>query len=160
MGSTALSVSKLDVNDILNMPAGPEMDAIVAKEVMGYAVAVEESPSSNGEAGKVWFIVTSDNGHSRNTIPEFSTDIGAALKVGEKMRSDGDEVSLQHRNMVENAPGTSIWTAWFGRASDLAWGVTPPLAICRAALLALRSREETAPVRGESPEREDLRDRS
>ena len=58
------------------------------------------------------------------------------------MRSRGDALSLQQRNMIDKAPGTAIWTAWFGRANDLAWATTPSLAICRAALLAVRSSKQ------------------
>ena len=119
------------------MPAGPEMDALVAKEVMGYAVDFEESPSEGGDTKRVWFIRAGENQTSHVTIPRFSTDIETAWKVGKKMRSRGDALSLQQRTMIDNAPGTVIWTAWFGRANDLAWATTPALAICRAALLAI-----------------------
>ncbi|MGD0234317.1 MAG: hypothetical protein ABSC55_07220 [Syntrophorhabdales bacterium] len=141
-GEGALSINNLDLNVILNMPAGPEMDALVAKEVMGYSVDFEEGHSSTGDAKRVWFIVTGENQLSRSKIPKFSTDVEAAWKIGKKMRSRGDALSLQHRNMIDNAPGTAIWTAWFGRANDLAWAATPSLAICRAALLAVRSSKQ------------------
>jgi hypothetical protein len=130
------------LNVILNMPAGPEMDALVAKEVMGYAVDFEEWPSAGGDAKKEWFILSGENQGSRSKIPKFSTDIETAWKVGKKMRSRGDALSLQHRNMIDNAPGTAIWTAWFGRANDLAWATSPALAICRAALLAVRTSKQ------------------
>jgi hypothetical protein len=149
-GEGALSTSNLDLNVILNMPAGPEMDALVAKEVMGYAVDFEEWPSAGGDAKRVWFIVPGEKQISRSRIPNFSTDIETAWKVGKKMQSRGDTLSLQHRNMVDNAPGTAIWTAWFGKANDLAWATTPSLAICRAALLAVRTSKQPSkkPVAG------------
>jgi hypothetical protein len=126
------------------------MDALVAKEVMGYSVDFEEWPSATGDAKRVWFIVSGESQLSRSRIPKFSTDIGVALKVGKKMRLLGDALSLQHRNMIDNAPGTAIWTAWFGRANDLAWATSPSLAICRAALLAVRSAKQPPkkPVEG------------
>jgi hypothetical protein len=150
VGEGALSISNLDLNVILNMPSGPEMDALVAKEVMGYAVDFEELPSATGDATRVWFIVSGENQLSRSKIPKFSTDIEAAWKIGKKMRIRGDALSLQHRNMIDNAPGTAIWTAWFGRANDLAWAASPSLAICRAALLAVRSGKQPPkkPVEG------------
>src|SRR5271157_1115470 len=150
VGEGALSISNLDLNVILNMPSGPEMDALVAKEVMGYAVDFEELPSATGDATRVWFIVPGENQLSRSKIPKFSTDIEAAWKIGKKMRLRGDALSLQHRNMIDNAPGTAIWTAWFGRANDLAWAASPSLAICRAALLAVRSGKQPSkkPVEG------------
>ena len=118
------------------------MDALVAKEVLGYSVDFEEGFSTSGDAKRVWFIVSGQSQLSRSKIPKFSTDIEAAWKVGKKMQSRGDALSLQQRNMIDNAPGTAIWTAWFGRANDLAWAATPSLAICRAALLAVRSRKQ------------------
>ena len=139
----AVAASKLDLNVILNMPAGPEMDALVAKEVMGYAIDFEEWPSASGDSKRIWFIVSSEQGVARTRIPKYSTDIEAAWVVGKKMRSRGDALSLQHRHMIDDAPGTAIWTAWFRRANDLAWAVTPSLAICRAALLTIRSSDET-----------------
>ncbi len=141
-----LPINKLDLNLILNMPAGPEMDALVAREVMGYSVDFEEQPLANGDARRIWFIISGDGQLNRSKVPGFSTDIEAAWKVQRKMRSHGDALSLQHRNMVDNAPGSAIWTAWFGKPSDLAWATTPPLAICRAALLAVRGARTPAPA--------------
>ena len=67
-GEGALSINNLDMNVILNMPAGPEMDALVAKEVMGYSVDFEERHSPTGDAKRVWFIVTGENRLSRSKI--------------------------------------------------------------------------------------------
>ncbi len=135
---------RLDLNVILNMPAGPEMDALVAKEVMEFSVDFELWPSDSGDPRRSWFIISPKNQSSRSKLPGFSTDIEAAWKVAQKMRSRGDALSLQHRNMIDNAPGTAIWTAWFGRANDLAWATTPALAICRAALIAVRTGDKPA----------------
>jgi hypothetical protein len=124
------------------MPPGPEMDALVAKEVMGYSVDFEEDPSAGSEAHRVWFIMTEDDRLNRSAIPRYSTDIEAAWKVAKMIQSRGDALSLQHRGAAEGSAGTAIWTAWFGKAVDLAWAGTPSLAICRAALLAFRNRKE------------------
>ncbi|MGZ6220586.1 MAG: BC1872 family protein [Syntrophales bacterium] len=118
------------------------MDALVAKEVMGYSVDFEEDPSAGREANRVWFIVADDDPPNRSTIPKYSTDMEAAWKVAKKIESCGDALSLQHRGTTEGNTGTAIWTAWFGKTVDLAWAGSPSLAICRAALLAFRNRKE------------------
>ena len=138
----ALSIINLDLNVIVNMPAGPEMDALVAKEVMGHFVDFEEDHSTAGEPERVWYIVADGNRRKRLNIPKYSTDIEAAWKVAKKVQSGGDALSLQHRGMIEGATGTAIWTAWFGNAKDLAWAGTPCLAICRAALLTARNSKQ------------------
>jgi hypothetical protein len=141
----ALSIINLDLNVILNMPAGSEMDALVAKEVMGYSVDFEEGLSAGGEANRVWFIVTDDGPANRSNIPRYSTDIEAAWKVAKKIQSHGDALSLQHRGVVGGKTGAAIWAAWIGKTVDLAWAGTPSLAICRAALLAFRSSKQLLP---------------
>jgi hypothetical protein len=138
-----VSITNLDLNVILNMPAGPEMDALVAKEVMGYSVDFEEDHGTAGNGKRIWFVVTGkDDQLSRSTIAKYSTDIKAAWQVAKKMQSSGDVLSLEHRNMIDNAPGTAIWTAWFRRTDEFARAGTPSLAVCRAALLAIRNSQQ------------------
>jgi hypothetical protein len=134
-----VSILNIDLNVILNMPAGPEMDALVAKEVIGYTVDFEEDQRTDPAGHRVWFILVKGEKARRAAIPKFSTDVEAAWKVAAKMRSRGEELSLQHGNMVKGAPGTAAWTARFRNADEFATAVTPSLAICRAALLATRS---------------------
>ena len=141
----ALSLINLDLNVILNMPAGSEMDALVAKEVMGHSVDFEEGPSAGGEAKRVWFIVTDDERPNRSDIPRYSSDIEAAWKVAKKIQSRGDALSLEHQNMIKGAPGTAMWTAWFQKSNEVGRAGTPSLAICRAALLAHRNRKQLLP---------------
>lgn len=63
-----------------------------------------------------------------NTLtPNYSTDIAAAWEVFEKFRADGNEVSI-----------TSSPKGWECLISSTAgYAKTVPLAICRAALLAV-----------------------
>jgi hypothetical protein len=139
-----VSIQKVDLNVILNMPAGPELDALVAKEVIGYMVDFEEDRRPGPAGHRVWFIVVKGERVRRAAIPKFSTDIDAAWKVAAKMRSRGEELSLHNENMVEGAPGTAAWTARFRKADEFATAATPSLAICRAALLATRNRRESS----------------
>ena len=124
------------------MPAGPEMEALVAKEVMGYTVEFQEGGSEGGRVERVWFIVADENQTGRPAIPKYSTDIRAAWKVARKLQSQGDALTLQRREMIDGAPGTAIWTAWLQKSKESGWAVTPPLAICRASLLAVRHNEQ------------------
>jgi hypothetical protein len=139
-----VSIQKVDLNVILNMPAGPELDALVAKEVIGYTVDFEEDRRTGPAGHRVWFIVVKGERARRAAIPKFSTDIDAAWKVAAKMRSRGEELSLHNENMVEDAPGTAAWTARFRKADEFATAATPSLAICRAALLATRNRKHSS----------------
>lgn len=139
-----MSILDIDLNVILNIPAGPEMDALVAKEVIGDAVDFEEDQRTELAGQRVWFIPKKDDKARRRAIPKFSTDIEAAWGVATKMQSHGEELSLQYGNMVEGAPGTAAWTARFRMADEFATAVTPSLAICRAALLATRSRKRSS----------------
>jgi len=111
--------------EILNMPAGREMDALIAKEVMGWVL---NPPNVRGHG---WLI----HDHKMigiNSLPYFSTDIAAAWEVVEKE---------EH--------GFSLWVSGVRSAplckaeiiiGDNRYGCyanTAPLAICRAALLAV-----------------------
>ncbi len=124
------------------------MDALVAKEVMGYAVNFEESQTANGQSRRVWFIVTQNDqprrqpGSGRSAIATYSTDMNAALRVARKIEAKGDALSLQYRNPLGEDPGALMWAASFQKAKGFAWAGTPALAICRAALLAIRNRRQ------------------
>jgi hypothetical protein len=110
---------------------------------MGYSVDFEEEHDAAGAGKRVWFVVTEkDEQLGRAAIPKYSTDIEASWKVAKKMQSGGDALSLEHRNMIDDAPGTAIWTAWFRRTDEFARAGTPALAMCRAALLAIRNGEQ------------------
>ncbi len=123
------------------MPAGPEMDALVAKEVMGYSVDFEENQTANGQSRRAWFIVAQDDqpDHQpgRSAIATYSTDMNAALRVARKVEAKGDVLSLQYQNPLGEYPGALVWAASFRKAKGFAWAGTPSLAICRAALLAI-----------------------
>jgi hypothetical protein len=136
-----VSILNIDLNVILNIPAGPEMDALVAKEVIGDTVDFEEDHQSQPSGQRVWYVLKKNERSPRVAVPKFSTDIEAAWGVAEKMQAHGEELSLQYGNMVEGAPGTAAWTARFRMANEFATAVTPSLAICRAALLATRSKK-------------------
>lgn len=103
--------------------AGRELDAEIARKVKGYAVHYE--------------------GQSRNAdlIPHYSTDLIAAWLVVEKMQERGWRITIE-----DCADGFHVWYGRAGQGDEDFWvrapvaiAATAPLAICLAALHALRA---------------------
>ena len=134
------------VNRVSCMAAGREMDALIAREIMGYHVECEEDQRSTGEDARTWYIRAGQDGRDRAPVPGYSTDIEAAWRVAKKMKSRGDELLLECRRVIDNDPGADIWTALFRQTDRFAMAGTPALAICRAALIAI-SWEEPPPIK-------------
>jgi hypothetical protein len=147
-------------NRISCMAAGREMDALIAREVMGYRIGCEEDQGSAGEDTRTWYIMTGQDGLDRSPVPGYSTDIQAAWRVAKEMKARGDELSLECRRVIDDDPGADIWTALFRQADRFAMAGTPALAICRAALLtvprleppSVRPVETTEPLSVETTE--------
>jgi hypothetical protein len=135
-------MSKLTRNKILKMEAGREMDALVAEKVFGGPEAHKDWYWWDG-ANMVW---SNDTAYGAKPIlipalfagPHFSTDISAAWEAVEKMKQGGHIFTFEmvtddedqysagfERKMEDYKP---IWSGF---------GDTAPLAICRAALLAV-----------------------
>jgi len=131
--------------DFANMPAGREMDALIAEKVMGFR-REKTPPDYNGEYGGEDILVPISIDHENFIyppkgkialtyfVPNYSTDIATAWSVAEKMHS----LSVYREN--------NQWWSWFfdgynddkiiyGKAS----ADTAPEAICRAALMAVGS---------------------
>ena len=115
---------------ILAMPAGPDLDALVAAKVMGWA---RKGP----------YLVPLEltarllEAHQVPDVPCYSTDITAAWRVVEKMKDDGDVFIEWWRD--------GEWTVarkplGFRGEGDVISAPTAPLAICRSALLAVEGR--------------------
>jgi hypothetical protein len=108
--------------DIDMMPAGREMDALIAKNIFEWTIV--KTKRNN------WFELQSglwkpDDGAT--DFPHYSTDIAAAWQVIEKMR--GEESGMR----VYRIESMSYWQFGF-RGAPWAEADTAPLAICRAAL--------------------------
>ncbi len=102
-------------DEILKMPAGREMDKLIQSFVMGGLPPVRMD----------WIM---------SYIPNYSTNIAAAWEVMEEMRR-------------RNRP-ISIYTSVGGWMTNFDFGAissdeSAPLAICRAALLAVQSASPT-----------------
>ncbi len=123
-------------DEILNMKAGREMDVLVAKKVFGWKLV-----KNKGEAGGSFW-----TGHGgvfgdmhKSQTPEYSTDIFASWEVIQKMHE------MKYRYALRgHFRGSDLHIAEF---DDQDWADsnplynaiadTTPLAICRAALLAV-----------------------
>jgi hypothetical protein len=115
------------------MPAGREMDALVAEKVMGFVVMrhrdvdgqhIEHGPDEwmrgpDGEAPRYAYMVPVDH---------YSTDIAAAWEVVEKLKPDDWAFRVE---VLDDGD----WWASFSATAE-SWAGTVPLAICRAALKA------------------------
>lgn len=102
--------------DIDKLAAGRELDILVAEKVFGLTVVpdpVTLRGVSIGEAGQ--------NGED---LPKYSADIAAAWKVLEQFPSSCLSKAGNWSCMIANGPGVAD---------------TAPLAICRAALKALKA---------------------
>lgn len=92
------------------MEAGRELDALIAEKIMGQDYSLNSLEGS---------LVLKDP-------PHYSTNIAAAWEVVEKLGPDWDLISMEQG-----------WIASVG-SSERARAETAPLAICLAALKAMR----------------------
>ena len=113
-----------------NMRAGRELDALVAEKVMGWTNTREQAFEVT--RGQLVLIGVSPDGDDLAPVPEFSTDIGAAWSVVERMVRDGHNVELKY-----TANGWQCVVEWHFEESPFALADEAPLAICRAALRML-----------------------
>jgi hypothetical protein len=131
---------------IENMPAGREMDALIAKEVMGLEVL--DVPIVPREVfNRHWltdaahreFMKAYPDGGAK-TVSHYSTETSAAWEVVEKLHSMGAWLS------ISIIPGYKTWDVR-GVLNEntreehrfINHAESAPLAICRAALLAVSS---------------------
>ena len=130
------------------MQAGPELDAAIAVEVMEWRRVIEDEEQPDQvpylvgpEPGDVHYPSVAAKFPDSYTFPvQFSTDIAAAWEVLEKLKDDSWYINVSWNDTI---PGVeNYWSCWGWRSSDTTKGSAPtaPLAICRAALAAVRAR--------------------
>lgn len=112
------------VECVRELPAGPKMNALVAKFVLGW-----ETAKLNYQGVEEWFVDPRGVLH-REPWLDFSNDVAAAWPVFMKTL-DPNRTSL--RPCGNGADG--LWWAVFYDETMVASGRTAPLAICREALL-------------------------
>lgn len=141
-----VAVSTLTREQILAMSAGPDLDALVAKLVMG--CRPEKGSDGNWYCGCAYSSEIAGWPHGQwyeacehSDLARYSTEIDAAWKVVEKL---GRHVALlvEPVEMIGRAGGREIRHKGRTRCSVVGchppsplWAETTPLAICRAALL-------------------------
>lgn len=116
--------------DIDKMPAGREMDALIAEKVMD-AEVYREFHTARFKQGQL------PNGHELigiGGIPRYSTDIAAAWEVVKRLKNYNFYIRL----FYDGRYGCSFTEP----PRIIAWGNTAPLAICRAALKALKGGQQ------------------
>ena len=135
-------------DEIARLPANRETDALIAERVMGW----EKSPARVSfrlggylvDPGENVYTDKSGNTYATFEVPEFTKDIAAAWQVMDWMRENTVEkytapslFSVPHGwSMVLYEKNDNHAPAWLD-----AFAPTAPLAICRAALLAVMETE-------------------
>lgn len=136
-------------NEIDAMEAGRELDALVAEQVMGWERDLNIPINPKYRGIKYWKSPTGMRADI-NLIPHYSTDIASAWEVVEKAHElTGCTISLHLFGTFERVSGMPKYMCKFygGRIghptpelTTKAFGDTPMLAICRAALKTFLNR--------------------
>ena len=109
-------------DEILNMPAGPDMDLLVADKL---ALLPREVINARGfEKQGEWMV---------GVLPSYSTNISAAWTVVEKLRLMIRPSILAGKWVVMRFERVYLSGKWEGDGEVTA--ETAPLAVCRAALI-------------------------
>ena len=138
-------------DEILNMPAGRDMDALIAEKVMGVKVVpnidTDFLRGDYGKDGTAWtrLVLTPTKFHPNEPgyreepittyepIDHYSTNLYDAWEVVDKIY-----IHSLRRIINEVSDKPALWQAFVYADSALSGiGETPELAICRAALLAV-----------------------
>ena len=117
-------------DEILNMPAGHELNKLVAEHIFG--MRIEEN---HGLAGGFYWVGNGVQfGDMRvQNVPDYSTDIEAAWEVVDKLVRFSITIESFSKGVL-----CRFFSAGQTAAGDaVGWADTAPLAICRAALLAM-----------------------
>lgn len=115
-------------DEILNMPAGREMDALIAERVMGRDVLL----------GSDWYFPSPYGFGGHKSVPHYSTDIGNAWEVVDEMQA------ARNYWAYTGSLSSYCYAMFAGHQSQHEYRAEAdkmPLAICRAALLAVMEEE-------------------
>jgi hypothetical protein len=133
-GSYDLKGCKMNREEIMQMEAGRELDALVAKKVMGWKY---------GQAGVDWsgWVGVNPRPSKEANLGHFSpsTNISAAWEVVEKLKENQYSLPQIYLTDSDNDWHVSVRVAGDQGFIDIQ-SPTTPLAICRAALLTTLSK--------------------
>lgn len=124
--------------EILTLPAGPEMNALVAEKIMGLTLVPTEVVLHDGSLRMVLMVEG-----RRRSAPSYSTDITAAWEVVDKLTSR-EYVKVRVSQSLYHGRCCQIAAADLTQRGDddpvcidaMIFAESVPLAICRAVLLA------------------------
>ena len=123
----------MERSEIINMPAGREMDALIAL-ICGWQIYDFTAVSPTGSGN-------SRTAHGDDDwLPYYSSSIEAAWEVVEAMRKKDFGFYLEWRQ--ENSREPLPWALFSNDANEMEFccvAETVPLAICRAVVLACKS---------------------
>lgn len=117
-------------DEILNMPAGDEIDALISQCVFGNKIQWFDGPG-----GPVITGGTYEKIRTWNKVSSYSTNMAAAWEVVEKVAGEDSELSVRITGEYLGNGWRCVFTNAFVDYDVMA--KTAPLAICRAALLAV-----------------------
>ncbi len=135
-------------DEIMKLEAGRELDALVAEKVMGYTpVKVTEYPAYDDNRNWVDigdYVIYPEGVAFCTRVKDYSTDISAAWQVMEKIESLDNVQGVGLRGGEYYWKQYSLrWNFWVnnnGMYPEVdVYGETAPLAICRAALMAVQA---------------------
>jgi len=117
---------------ILKMEAGRELDVLVARILFGNLPFIQKRKrAAKKDYYSIWAVKTKSGGYGK--LPFYSTDIAAAWQIAEKLQ--------EFYPCLWKEDG--YWECLFAVEYATATADTAPLAICRAALLAMEVERET-----------------
>jgi hypothetical protein len=121
-------------DEIMNMPDGREMDALIAREIFG--MTIDRTFKGEWVVNPSYYVGSLGESRARGWAPKpYSTDIAAAWAVVEYFAKKYGSVEIDQVEK-ENLTGQE-WCVCLRMDVDFALADTAPLAICRAALLAV-----------------------
>jgi len=115
----------MNKEEILNMPAGREMDALVLASVFGVMVFRDEC----GEPYRIGFF------QEKEPVWNYSGNISSAWAVWNKL-VERERYPTLHEGVNDNGE-PCVWMSLVNPVMDCRGEDDVPLAICRAALLAV-----------------------
>lgn len=127
-------------DEILKMPAGREMDALIAEKVMGWKKIGKIHPDLKcdliGENPHYFYPPDGEFDKWMDLVPHYSTDANDMLLVSDNLKSRGFNARIE----IQSGAHVTIWKTdmtEYGPEPINAKADSIPLAICRAALLAV-----------------------
>lgn len=121
-------------DEILNMPAGRKIDALIAEYVMGWKRVIRWSGSDEISC----LVHPTDGSYYPDEFQMWSKDVNSAFEVVENLREKLG--TCKFYTVVDPKQGNNIRAIFDPILDDVnfeASADTVPLAICRAALLAV-----------------------